>query len=289
MNQGNIFITYVTKYNYFSGNSRDQDREKSLKIGGNSREFPGTGIPLETLIEAVWKNLKKIYYGINLEDVIKTLKKCHICKRNKTTIIKKFITPIIEDSIRNRYQIDLIDMTDYIDENDKYKYIITILDCASKYGYVSPQKTKNAIDTLKEVKNFVFLFGPPNKIHTDNGKEFKNKDFNEFCQQYNIEHIFGRPYTPHHQGQIERFYRTLKTKIFKQMAFKKTSRWIDMLKETVYSYNIKTHRAHNSTPFLKFLNFSEHKLIYNINSNVDKNDNITEYYKNELLNSTIKI
>ena len=42
----------------------------------------------------------------------------------------------------------------------------------------------------------------PTEFISDNGAEFKNKFFNEFCTLYNIKFIHGAPYSPHSQGII---------------------------------------------------------------------------------------
>jgi transposase InsO family protein len=47
-------------------------------------------------------------------------------------------------------------------------------------------------------------------IRTDQGREFLNKEVKDFLQQHKIEHKINPPYTPQHNGKIERFHQTLK-------------------------------------------------------------------------------
>ncbi len=47
-------------------------------------------------------------------------------------------------------------------------------------------------------------------IRTDQGTEFLNHKVRAFLAENNIEHNINPPYTPQHNGKIERFHRTLK-------------------------------------------------------------------------------
>ncbi len=47
-------------------------------------------------------------------------------------------------------------------------------------------------------------------IRTDQGSEFVNKKVKAFLLEQGIEHKINPPYTPQHNGKIERFHRTLK-------------------------------------------------------------------------------
>ena len=46
-------------------------------------------------------------------------------------------------------------------------------------------------------------------IHSDHGKEFENKQFEEFCDEVGITHNFSAPRTPQQNGVVERKNRTL--------------------------------------------------------------------------------
>lgn len=47
-------------------------------------------------------------------------------------------------------------------------------------------------------------------MHTDNGKEFHNKEFDLFCEKYNIRHIYSSPYHPKSQGYAKSFNKEIK-------------------------------------------------------------------------------
>jgi transposase InsO family protein len=46
-------------------------------------------------------------------------------------------------------------------------------------------------------------------IHSDNGREFKNTDFETFCASLGLEHQFSSLYVPQQNGIVERKNQTL--------------------------------------------------------------------------------
>lgn len=77
------------------------------------------------------------------------------------------------------------------------------------YGIVLKDHTaESTIAFLKElIKNAPFTISV---IRTDQGKEFLNEKVKNFLIQNGIEHKINPPYTPQHNGKIERFHQTLK-------------------------------------------------------------------------------
>ena len=57
------------------------------------------------------------------------------------------------------------------------------------------------------------LHGVPKRIRTDNDTAFTSKEFKDFCEQYNIEHITGLPYMHTATGLVERTIQSLKNLI----------------------------------------------------------------------------
>ena len=98
--------------------------------------------------------------------------------------------------------MDLWYLPKEIREKVAYKYIMDIIDNFSKWMWSYPMKEKTAIEAVKCIKSFVFSYGKCNKLHTDNGLEVKNNLMEEFCAQYNIRHIYSKPYSPKSNGAV---------------------------------------------------------------------------------------
>ena len=87
----------------------------------------------------------------------------------------------------------------------------------------------------------------PLSLQTDKGTEFKNKLFQQYLKKNQI-HFFTTENPETKASIVERFQRTLKTRMWKYFTHKKTRRYIDVLNSLVKSYNHTFHRSIKSTP-----------------------------------------
>ena len=67
-------------------------------------------------------------------------------------------------------------------------------------------------------KNIVCRFGIPRSIVSDNGPQFDNQAYRNFCQELKIKNLYSTPRYPQSNGQAEAYNKTLLT------ALKKTIR-----------------------------------------------------------------
>ena len=52
-------------------------------------------------------------------------------------------------------------------------------------------------------KSIIFMFGLPNTIITDNGRQFDNQDFRDFCARFQITHRLISVGHPQSNGEVE--------------------------------------------------------------------------------------
>jgi transposase InsO family protein len=52
-------------------------------------------------------------------------------------------------------------------------------------------------------KDGPYLGNCPSKLQSDNGKEYINEDFQDFCAENGTEFLHGLPYSPWVQGQVD--------------------------------------------------------------------------------------
>ena len=86
----------------------------------------------------------------------------------------------------------------------------------------------------------------PKKLQTDKGKEFFNKDFAVLMRSRDI-HLFASE-SDQKAAVVERFNRTLKTRIWTFFTAKRTSRWVDDLPGFLEAYNHSFHRSIGMAP-----------------------------------------
>ncbi len=100
---------------------------------------------------------------------------------------------------------------------------------------------------MKEMEKLIDSWGLPEEIFTDNGREFVNNQFNEFCNKNNIKVKHGSPFTPSTQGVVERLNGTIIGKLRKISEFNENL-WPKYLKEAVNAYNRCFHRSIGCAP-----------------------------------------
>ena len=83
-------------------------------------------------------------------------------------------------------------------------------------------------------------------MRTNQGSEYKNKEFERLLEQENIAHIFT--YYETKANYAERVIKTIKLKIFKYFTNRETNRWIDILSDLMNGYNNSIHRSINMSP-----------------------------------------
>ncbi len=92
------------------------------------------------------------------------------------------------------------------------KYIIVVQDYYTKWveAYAVPDQEATTV-ARRLVDDFVCRFGAPFSLHSDQGRNFESKIFQEMCQQLGITKTRTTSYHPMSDGLVERFNRTLES------------------------------------------------------------------------------
>ena len=156
--------------------------------------------------------------------------------------------PTIVSDIDQQWQADLADVSEFASDNDDTRYLLTIVDCFSKFAWVIPLKTKDS-NRLFVVFTQLFHSRPirrPKRIQTDKGKEFINSQVQNLFTKFGIHHFVTQNETK--ASMVERFNRTLKSRLWAYMTGNNTDRYIDALDDIVDSYNHSVHRTIGMRP-----------------------------------------
>jgi len=144
-----------------------------------------------------------------------------------------------------QWQADLVEMQEFAKGNNGYRYLLTIIDCFSKYAWAIAIKNKTA-DEIVNVFQRIFKKRKPKKLQTDKGKEFINYKLQNLLQKNNIKWFSSN--SDLKASIVERFNRTLKSKMWKYFTEKGNKIWIDVIDDLVYNYNNSYHRSIKMTP-----------------------------------------
>ncbi|RZF31937.1 hypothetical protein LSTR_LSTR011534 [Laodelphax striatellus] len=143
------------------------------------------------------------------------------------------------------YQADLVEMIPYARQNKGYRYIITIINCLSKFALAIPIKSKSADDVVKAMHPILAQY-PMKHLQTDDGKEWFNSKFQQLVQQYGINHY--STFSDKKASIVERFNRTLKHLMWVKFTERGTYRWTDILTSLVKEYKCRVHRTIGMRP-----------------------------------------
>ena len=153
------------------------------------------------------------------------------------------------DNIDDSWQADLTDFRSLKKRNKGFTFILCVIDVFSKYGWLVALKDKSAPSIIKGFETiFKGTTRRPTRLFSDKGKEFINQSFQKFLKQHDIKFI--HTHNPDIKCAIvERWQRTIKTKLFKYFTANDTENYTDgVLDKIVYSYNHSYHRSIKMKP-----------------------------------------
>ncbi|GBM81787.1 Putative uncharacterized transposon-derived protein F54H12.3 [Araneus ventricosus] len=147
---------------------------------------------------------------------------------------------VIVGGIDEQFQADLLDMQFASKFNSGYKYLLTCIDVFSKFAWAIPLKDKSGQSILNGFKK-IFTERKPQVLQTDKGTEFKNSLVQNYLKKMKV-HFF----TTNNETKasiVERFHRTLMSKLTRYFTEYNTRKYIDVIEELIYSYNHTWHRS----------------------------------------------
>ena len=142
---------------------------------------------------------------------------------------------VLVNGIDKIWAADLADMKKFKKYNDGVNFLLLVIDTFSKYGWIVPLKNKKGKTVAEALKN-IFEKRKPEKLWTDKGTEFKNKDVKKLIEIYSTEN-------EEKSSIVERWIRTIKEKMWKYFTDNKTYTYMDVLPDLVKDYNNTVHSS----------------------------------------------
>ncbi|GFT16772.1 retrovirus-related Pol polyprotein from transposon 17.6 [Trichonephila clavipes] len=103
-------------------------------------------------------------------------------------------------------------------------------------------------DALEKLKQQEITFGNPHRIITDKGTAFTSKEFREYCENENIQHLSITTGIPRGNGQIERIHSSL-IPILSKLSIDDASKWYKFVPAVQRTLNSTISRSTQMTPF----------------------------------------
>ena len=137
------------------------------------------------------------------------------------------------------------------------KYFLCIIDEFSRKTAIYPMRHKTEVFEIfkRHVSRSELMTGHKLKhIRTDNGTEFNNKNFSEFCSKSGVRHEFTNFYTPEQDGVCERANQSILNCVRSILTHSgiPSKFWPDAAIYYAYSWNRLCHRGQKVTPIELF-------------------------------------
>ena len=128
-------------------------------------------------------------------------------------------------------------------QNGGMRYLLTVIDVFSKFAWAIPVHSKDAKAITAAFEQVLTTANPrhPRRLQTDMGKMFFNSNFQALIKRHGIQHFASE--SEQKVAVVERFNRTIKTRIWTYLSNRGTVRLDDVIQDLVDAYNNSRHRS----------------------------------------------
>ena len=141
-----------------------------------------------------------------------------------------------------------MDLITNLPKNQGFSAIFVVVDVMTGYVCLKPLKSKSGKTIRNVLEDICCTFGIPEIIQSDNGREFKNKEVQELCENYLIDQRFSLPYSPETNGKVERMNRCIGAALKKLVGGNDMKGWVAEIPHIQMALNCLP-REHGQCPF----------------------------------------
>ena len=183
-------------------------------------------------------------------DITRYVQSCDICQRTfpKGRVQKVPLgnMPIIDTPFK-RVAVDIVGPLEPRTSRGN-KYILTMVDFATRYPEAVPLKNIEAITIADALVDIFSRIGVPQEILSDRGSQFTSGLFREVTKLLSMRQLFTTPYHPAGNGLVERFNGTLKL-MLRRMCAEKPKDWDRYLGALLFAYREAPQASLGFSPF----------------------------------------
>ena len=185
--------------------------------------------------------------GRDVHSYIRTCTQCqqHI-DRGRVSRVPLEIVPTVEEPFQ-KVAVDIIGPIIPAAEGG-YRYILTIVDFATRYPEAVALKGITAIEVADALIDVFSRTGVPREILSDQGTQFTSAMMAETMRLLACKQLFSSPYHAQSNGLVERFNGTIKKMLIK-MASEQPDQWPRFLAPLLFAYREIPQESTGFSPF----------------------------------------
>lgn len=219
-------------------------RQKILLLAHHSRLGGHPGI------NKMYYTLRQSFYWPNMmADIRRCCQECHSCVQERLALRKHASALKLFPASRPLESVAIDILGPLVKSARGHRFLLVIACRFSKFTRVVPLVRTTALAVAKAfVKNWVFAYGAPATLLSDNGPQFAAKFFQQVCKTLGTVNKFTTTYHPQANGQVERFNRTVLAGL-RAFVAEHPQRWHEFAPSLAFAYNTQVNPATGERPF----------------------------------------
>ena len=157
-----------------------------------------------------WRRLQQSFFWPGMSrDVDLYIRTCAACSKNKKGLLPRSTLLNYQAGEPNeRVHLDFLGPFETSLQGNRY--ILSIVDQFTRWIEIYPLPEQTASITAKTfMDGWISRFGVPKIVHTDQGRNFTSKLFQDLCSYLECTKTRTTPYRPSSNGQVERYNRMI--------------------------------------------------------------------------------
>ena len=191
--------------------------------------------------------MRRFYWPGAYAEVRDYCRSCELCQRRQRPA-PAARAPLQTETVNHPFERVAMDITEMPQSSRGNRYALVIMDYFSKYVKVYPMADQKAETVAECLLMWVYDHGVPERLHSDQGRQFEAAVFQELCRRLGIEKTRTTPYHPESDGMVERFMRTLKDMVSKFIE-PRGSDWDLEVRPIAMAYNSAKHDTTQFSPY----------------------------------------
>ncbi|CAM8989666.1 unnamed protein product [Rhodiola kirilowii] len=190
------------------------------------------------------------YWPTVVQDCVDFAKKCNACQFNANFIHHppEHLHPTVASWPFEAWGLDVVGPINPKASNG-HTYILAATDYFSKWAdavTLREVKKENVVEFI--TKHIIYRHGVPQRIVTDNGKQFSNKLMTSLCEKFKFKQYKSSMYNAPANGLAEAFNKTL-CNLLRKVVGKSKRDWHEKIGEALWAYRTTYKTPTQATPY----------------------------------------